>query len=234
VKRPETLLAFAVLAASALAAGASDVPLDAVARLRAGNARFVANPAAQLPIDEARRQEQAKGQAPFAIVLSCADSRVPPEVIFNAGLGELFIVRTAGSVPDKAVLASIEYALEHLHTPALVVMGHESCGAVKAAIESAPGAPAPGPNLEYLLKSIQPAFGRMAGDADLAHLREAILANIEQVVNDLLGKSEIVRQAVAEGHLAVVGAFYELTTGRVRFSEPVGTLPAPHSSPAHP
>jgi carbonic anhydrase len=74
----------------------------------------------------------------------------------------------------------------------------------------------------------------MAGDADLAHLREAILANIEQVVNDLLGKSEIVRQAVAEGHLAVVGAFYELTTGRVRFSEPVGTLPAPHSSPAHP
>lgn len=89
-------------------AGASGVPVSAVERLKAGNGRFVADPAAQLPIDESRRQEQITGQAPFAIVLSCADSRVPPEVIFNAGLGELFVVRTAGEAADKAVLASID------------------------------------------------------------------------------------------------------------------------------
>jgi carbonic anhydrase len=217
---------FAAVAASALLAGhtiatGSEKPGAAMERLRTGNARFVANAAEPLPVDAERRQAQTKGQSPFAIVLSCADSRVPPEIIFNVGLGELFVVRSAGEVTDKAVLASMEYAAEHLHSPLLVVMGHESCGAVKAATETKPGAASMGPNLDYLVTSIQPAFGRMRTPADQEHIREATLANVEQVVNDILEQSSIIRHLQHEGTLQLVGAYYELSTGRVRFSEPV-------------
>lgn len=208
-------------------------PAASLERLKAGNARFVADPSAALPVDEARRQAQTKGQAPFAIVLSCADSRVPPETIFNAGLGELFVVRTAGQAVDKAVLASLEYAVEHLHTPLLVVMGHDSCGAVKATLEADPGGASMGPNLDYLVKSIRPAFDRLTTPADVEHLREAILANVEQVVNDLVDHSEIVREAMGKGRVQVVGAYYELSTGRVRFSAPVGAAAAPATASAH-
>lgn len=194
---------------------------SALDRLRRGNERFVSDPSTPLPVDESTRQAQTKGQAPFAIVLSCADSRVPPETIFNAGLGEIFIVRTAGHAVDKSVLASLEYAVEHLHAPLLVVMGHESCGAVKATLEARPDGPSMGPNLDYLVKSIRPAFDRLTTPADLQHIREAILANVEQAVNDLLDRSEILRTAAVDGHVQIVGAYYELTTGRVRFSAPV-------------
>lgn len=201
---------------------ANDVPpASSLDRLKAGNARFVANAAAPLPVDETSRQAQVKGQSPFAVVLSCADSRIPPEIIFNVGLGELFIVRTAGQVTDKAVLASIEYAVEHLHVPLLVVMGHESCGAVKAALETKPGAPSMGPNLDALVAAIRPAFDRMSNPADEAHMRDAILANVEQVVNDVLAKSAVVKHLVGAGTLQVVGAYYELGSGRVRFSQPL-------------
>ena len=216
----------AAVAAAALLAGhtvatGSEKPGTALERLRVGNARFVANAAEPLPVDAERRQAQTKGQSPFAIVLSCADSRVPPEIIFNVGLGELFVVRSAGEVTDKAVLASMEYAADHLHSPLLVVMGHESCGAVKAATDTKPGSASMGPNLDYLVKSIQPAFGRMATPADQEHIREATLANVEQVVNDILEQSSIIRHLQHEGTLQLVGAYYELSTGRVRFSEPV-------------
>jgi carbonic anhydrase len=198
-----------------------DTPTGALERLKAGNARFVKDASAGLPIDEARRQAQSRGQSPFAVVLSCADSRVPPEVIFNAGLGELFVIRTAGGVTDRSVLASIEYGAEHLNAPLLVVMGHESCGAVKAAVEAKPGGPSMGPNLDALVAAIRPSFGRMATSADLEHLREAILANVEQEVNEILLRSAIVKRLATEGQLQVVGAYYEFSTGLVRFSEPV-------------
>jgi carbonic anhydrase len=219
---------FRILAVSLLLVAASEAtvlggetPAAALERLKAGNARFVKDAASAMPIDEARRQAQAQGQSPYAIVLSCADSRVPPEVIFNAGLGDLFVVRTAGGVTDKVVLASIEYGAEHLKAPLLVVMGHESCGAVKAAVETKPGAASMGPNIDALISAIRPSFDRMAASADLAHLREAILANVEQEVNDVLGRSASVKRLVAEGELQVIGAYYEFSTGRVRFSEPV-------------
>jgi carbonic anhydrase len=210
-----------LIAASEATVLTGDTPSAALERLKAGNARFVKDAASSMPIDEARRQAQTQGQSPFAIVLSCADSRVPPEIIFNAGLGELFVVRTAGGVADKAVLASIEYGAEHLKAPLLVVMGHESCGAVKAAVETKPGGPSMGPNLDALIGAIRPSFDRMAASADLAHLREAILANVEQEVNDVLGRSAIVKRLVTEGELLVIGAYYEFSTGLVRFSEPV-------------
>ena len=198
-----------------------ETPQAALERLKTGNARFVANASEPLPVSAETRLASTAGQSPFAIVLSCADSRVPPEVVFNAGLGDLFVVRSAGGVTDKAVLASVEYAAEHLHTPLLVVMGHESCGAMRAATDARPGAASMGPNLDYLVKSIRPAFDRMASPADLEHIREATLANVEQVVNDILANSAAVRRLQGEGTLLLVGAYYELSTGRVRFSEPV-------------
>jgi carbonic anhydrase len=228
-------VALLAIAASEAAVSTGETPPGALERLRSGNARFVKDASVSLPIDDVRRQAQVKGQSPFAIVLSCADSRVPPEVIFNAGLGEVFVVRTAGGVTDKAVLASIEYAAEHLKAPLLVVMGHESCGAVKTAVEAKPGAPSLGPNLDALVAAIRPSFARMSTSPDLEHLREAILANVEQEVNDILIRSAIVKHLVGEGQLQVLGAYYEFSTGLVRFSEPVQVRAesAPKGAEAH-
>jgi len=202
----------ALLGGSALA---SDPGNDSLLKLKAGNARFAADPAVA-PADRARRAAVA---APFAMILSCADSSVPPEIVFNAGPGELFVVRAAGHVSDRAVAASLEYGAEHLHAPLLVVMGHESCGVVKAALESKPGA-SRGPNLDYLIKAIGPAVKRTA-PGDQGRIKAAILANVEESINDLLEGSTILHQLAANGTLTIVGAYYELTTGRVHFSEPI-------------
>lgn len=191
---------------------------EALARLKAGNARFASDASSPQSIDRARRVVLAGGQAPFATVLSCADSRVPPEIVFNTGLGDLFVVRAAGEVVDRSVLASVEYAVEHVHTPLLVVMGHEFCGAVKAAIETKTSL---GPNLDYLLKAIKPAIDRAADAPEKERLKSAILANVEVSINDALGKSEILRHAAATGVVMVVAGYYELESGRVTFSQPV-------------
>jgi carbonic anhydrase len=215
---------------SVAASGSGSTPADGVARLKAGNARFVANPEAALSIDATKRAALAKGQSPFATVLSCADSRVPPEVIFHTGLGELFVVRAAGHVADHSVLASVEYASEHLNVPLIVVMGHEMCGAVKAAVETPPGTSL-GPNLDYLVKAIRPAVARTAGQPADTRLRAAILENVEETINDLMAKSSILRHLSDAGRIKLVGAYYELATGRVHFSELVH-VPATSAAPA--
>ena len=110
-------------------------PEAALERLKAGNARFVTDKAEKRVSDAKMRAELAKGQHPFAIILACADSRVPPEFLFDQGLGDLFVVRVAGNVTGEEVLGSIEYAVAHLHVPLVVVLGHEKCGAVKAALD---------------------------------------------------------------------------------------------------
>ena len=215
------VLAIALSAALTLGVvltGSGATPEDGIARLKAGNARFVANPSEALTIDAASRAALARGQAPFATVVSCADSRVPPEVIFHAGLGELFVVRAAGHVADHSVLASIEYGAEHLHTPLVVVMGHEMCGAVKAAVETPPGTSL-GPNLDYLLKAIRPAVARTAGQPADVRLRAAILENVEETINDLVTKSSVLRHLSDAGMVKLIGAYYELASGRVHFSE---------------
>src|SRR6186713_764376 len=168
---------------------AADAPADAIARLKSGNARFVANASEALPITAPRRAALVQGQSPFASVLSCSDSRVPPEVIFHTGLGDLFVVRAAGHVSDRSVLASLEYGAEHLHTPLLVVLGHESCGAVKAASEAAGAGKhvaSHGPNLDYLLHAIEPAVARAAKTPEEARLAAAIKANVDLVIDDML------------------------------------------------
>ena len=193
--------------------------IEALARLKAGNAVFVANPEAALPIDAARRTALAQDQTPFAAILSCSDSRVPPEVVFHASLGDLFVVRTAGNVTDRAILASVEYAAEHLHVPLVVVMGHESCGAVKEAAET-PATQSLGPNLDYLLKAIRPSVAATASTPEASRLRAAILRNVEESVNDLAQKSPILKHLWETNAVTFVGAYYELSSGRVSFSEP--------------
>ena len=202
----------------AAAVRASEFTADeSLSRLKRGNARFVANPSEALPIDVARREELVKGQAPFAAVLSCADSRVPPEVVFHTGLGDLFVVRAAGHVADRSVLASLEYAVEHLHVPLIVVMGHEMCGAVKATLET-PVGQSLGPNLDYLVKSIRPATQRAVASTDALRLRAAIMENVEETINTLLDDSPALKHASERGTIGVVGGYYELSSGRVYFS----------------
>lgn len=214
---------FLMLASLSPATAAPEPAASPLARLRAGNERFVRGvEGAVLPAAGTRRTMIAE-EHPFAMVLSCADSRVPPELVFGTGPGDLYVVRTLGQVPDRAVMASLEHAAGTLHVPLLVVMGHESCAVVRAAHD---GAPASSPHLEHLFKAIRAGSAHTA--ADQKDLRTAILANVEQVINDLLTGSPALRAAVTGGHLQVVGAYYEVGTGTVVFSEPVGATAATH------
>jgi carbonic anhydrase len=221
VRRAAICAVIGLLAAATLGAE-PQTPGLALGRLKAGNDRFVQNASAPVALGGPTRELLTKGQQPFAMVLSCADSRVPPEYVFNAGLGELFVIRAAGEVVDRSLMASLEYGAEHLHIPLLVVMGHESCGAVQAAMGTAE---VEGPNLQYLVKAIRVGTDRSTGDR--TELRTAILANVEQVINDALAGSAILRHAVQGGHLQVVGAYYELASGRVVFSEPATAAATP-------
>ncbi len=192
-------------------------PQAALGLLKAGNDRFVRNASVPVSLSVNRRQELAAGQRPVAMVLSCADSRVPPEHVFNAGLGELFVIRTAGEVVDKSILATLEYGAEQLNTPLLVVMGHESCGAVTAAAKAKDDATST--NMAYLLKAIRTA--RQQPREEREEIKDLVLANVEQVINDAMAGSPVLQLLVDTGRLGVVGAYYELVSGRVMFSEMV-------------
>lgn len=212
------------------AAGPS--PAQSLATLKAGNAVFVANPAEALPIGTGARAAAAKGRTPIAAVLSCADAAVPPEIIFHAGLGDLFVVRAAGPVADRSVLASLEYAVEELHTPLLVVMGHEACSIVRAGLESTDHARI-GSNFSHLVKQMRPMANHAEGPADAARLRRAILEHVEEQVNTLLRESTTLKSRVQGGQAAVVGGYYELLSGIVHFSEPIRVLSAPEAVDKH-
>ncbi|MEZ5419205.1 MAG: carbonic anhydrase [Vicinamibacterales bacterium] len=202
-----SLASFAHAPADASRTGAAG--LAALERLQAGNERFVRGGAAEAG--------PAPAEAPVAMVLSCADARTAPEIVFGTAPGELYVVRSFGQVVDRSVTASLEHGSEGLHLPLLVVMGHDSCAAVSAAAAPAPALSA---HLDYLMKAIRAGLPRTASEQN--DVRAAVLANVEQVINDLLGGSALMRTAVQEGRLLVVGAYYESGTGQVVFSEPVG------------
>jgi len=180
--------------------------------LMAGNSRFVAgNPQPRALIS--LRQKLASGQSPKVIILSCSDSRVGPELIFDQSLGDIFVVRTAGNVADPVALGSIEYAVDHIHSPLLVVLGHQKCGAVSAACS---GEKMPSANLEAIVEKISPAVARAKTYAKADDLVEsAVKENVRQSAKDVLASSEIIRNAVKSGKLSVVEAEYELDTGKV-------------------
>jgi carbonic anhydrase len=203
--------------ASALASGedpsTSGGADEAFRRLAEGNGRFVEGRPSGQGRDEARRLAVAGGQHPFATVLSCSDSRVPVEILFDQGIGDVFVVRVAGNVADTDEIGTIEYGAGHLHTPLLVVLGHTACGAVKAVAE---GAQVHG-SLPELVDNIQPAVreARARHGSTPRFLTEAIRANVWLSIEDLFRRSEEVRTLVREGKLEVVGALYSLETGAV-------------------
>jgi carbonic anhydrase len=203
-----------VAVAGANGAGETYTPQAALGLLKAGNDRFVRNASTPVSLSVNRRQELAAGQHPAAMVLSCADSRVPPEHVFNAGLGELLVIRTMGAVVDKSILATAEYGAEKLHIPLLVVMGHDSCDAVAAAHAKDDASSV---NMAYLLKAIRAAQRKPKREGE--EIKALILANVEQVVNDAMAGSPILQRMVDAGQLGVVGAYYEMESGRVTFSE---------------
>jgi carbonic anhydrase len=183
---------------------------DALNRLKEGNSRFVSgNPATSVQGDAAR-QELTGGQSPYAIILSCADSRVVPEQAFDTGLGEIFIIRVAGNVANTSSIASIEYAVAHLGTKLIVVMGHQSCGAVGAAIAGGDA----GPNLNKLVSYITPSVEKLGTDADMDDI---IKANANHSAATLMSQSQIIADAVNSGDVEIVPAYYSLASGAVEF-----------------
>jgi len=192
---------------------------QALRRLKAGNARFVSGHTRFPTVQKAVLKQLAKGQEPYATILCCSDSRVPPELVFDAGFGELFVVRVAGNVLGPSILGTLQYAASHLHTPLFVVMGHEGCGAVKAALATRFEGAAQKSRIALLLENILPALeGLDAAQPADALLRAAVEANVRHTVRELL-KTPEAKARLAEGRFRLAGAVYDLESGRVRFLE---------------
>lgn len=216
-------LAAATLASAAFAAPAARAanvphttltPDQALAALQQGNARFRAGQVPPGAADPARRAALAAGQAPFAAILTCADSRTGPELLFHAGLGDLFVVRNAGNVADTAAIGSIEYAVAALGVPLVMVLGHESCGAAAAAVAMAEGdTDLPGSLRDMLLPMLPAAMvaSRAGGDKT----ERAVTENVTRMRDRLLRVSPVIAGATAAGRLRVVGARYDLDQGEV-------------------
>jgi carbonic anhydrase len=189
---------------------------EALARLIAGNERFVRGEARFPTVQKEILAALAREQRPYATVLGCSDSRVPPELIFDASFGELFIIRVAGNVISPEVMGSIQYAGVHLRTPLFVVLGHEGCGAVNAALATRRGAQEPA-RISLLLENILPGLRDLpAGESSDALMDVAVEANVRWSMHQLLETPEG-QARVAEGAMKLVGGVYELETGRVRF-----------------
>jgi carbonic anhydrase len=185
-----------------------------------GNQRFVQGKARHEHADADRRHEVVAGQKPHTIVLSCSDSRVPPELIFDQGLGDVFTIRLAGHVLNPEAIASIEYAVEHLGSKLLVIMGHESCGAVKAALTLPVGKSAGSASLDQLVAEVRAnmpsATGRKPASADPL-FREPVKAHVVATALQLVNQSEIVREKVRRRELLVAEGIYSLASGKVEF-----------------
>ncbi|MDD2756591.1 MAG: carbonic anhydrase, partial [Methanothrix sp.] len=189
---------------------------QALQMLMEGNARFVSGNVTHPDQFADRRSELVSGQHPFAIVVGCSDSRVPSEVVFDQGLGDIFVIRTAGQVMDNVTLASIEYAVEHLDVPLVVVLGHDSCGAVTAAVNGGEVPGHLGSLVDYILPAVDEA--KAAGN-EVQLLNSSIDNNVNNIVEELSSSQPILSEVVEEGKLIVVGARYHLDSGIVEILE---------------
>lgn len=198
---------------------------EALARLREGNQRYVDNTTRLAEINDwQRRAELAKGQEPFAIILGCSDSRVPAEIVFDQGLGDLFVIRVAGNVVAPSLVGSVEFAASQFGTPLVVVLGHSSCGAIRATLDQlASCSESPSPNLADIVERVRPAVAPLmerTPERPTAELmEEAVRANVHASVRGLTAESPILAERVRDGRLKVVGAEYDLASGEVSFLE---------------
>jgi len=189
---------------------------EALARLVAGNERFVRGEARFSTVQKEILAELAKAQRPYATLIGCSDSRVPPELIFDAGFGELFIVRVAGNVISPEVMGTLQYAGVHLRTPLFVVLGHEGCGAINAALAARHGAREPA-RIALLLDNILPGLRHLPPElAPDEEMRTAVEANVRWSMHQILETPEA-KARLVEGTMKLVGGVYELDSGRVRF-----------------
>ncbi|UZJ62285.1 carbonic anhydrase [Pseudomonas sp. KU26590] len=209
------ITAFAALPASPRTALTADQALET---LREGNKAFVSGKETKIETNRERRLEIAKGQTPFCVLISCSDSRVPPELLFGRGLGELFIVRNAGNTVDTTALGSIEYAVSQLGVPLIVVMGHEKCGAVAAAVsvveDNAVYPGAIGEMIEPIIPAVLLAKAKNTNNL----LEDSVKSNVQRTVKRLRTASEpTLVNPIKEGKVRVVGAYYSLENGQVEF-----------------
>ncbi|MDV3128791.1 carbonic anhydrase [Mycobacterium sp. 21AC1] len=198
-------------------------PISAWKALKEGNERFVAGEPQHPSQDIARRASLAHTQKPTAVVFGCGDSRVAAEILFDQGLGDMFVVRTAGHVLDNAVLGSIEYAVSILDVPLIVVLGHDSCGAVKAAIAALDEGEMPGGYVRDIVERVTPSIlmGRHSG---LTRVDEFEAQHVKETVAQLRMRSAAIAQGIAAGTQAIVGATYHLADGRVELRDHLGDI----------
>jgi len=196
-------------------------PAEAWAELARGNERFVTGEHRHPNQDAARRDSLTEGQAPFAVFFGCADSRVAAEIIFDRGLGDLFVVRTAGHVIDPGVLGSIEFGVALLDIPLVVILGHDSCGAVAATVNAVETGILPAGYIRDIVERVTPSVlgARQAG---MTTADEIEAEHVRHTLRLLTERSSLIGDRVASGHLAVVGAVYHLADGRARIVDSVG------------
>ena len=205
-----TLLAF-----TALGRLAAETPVPPSWQLLLdGNAGFVSGKTAHPHQDPQRRSEVSASQKPFAVIIGCADSRTSPELIFDQGLGDIFTVRLAGNIVDDAALGSVEFAVTQLGARLIVVLGHEKCGAVTAAVQATKGGALPGGHIAGIVEAIIPAAESVKDEpGDTVH--HAIHANVRNVITRIRTSSELLKPLLDAGELTIVGACYDLAAGKV-------------------
>ncbi|MDZ4828987.1 MAG: carbonic anhydrase [Phycisphaerae bacterium] len=214
---------------------------EALQRLRVGNQRFVADVRSpDAPTSRTRRIELTAGQAPFAVILGCSDSRVPAEIVFDQGLGDLFVIRVAGNIVAPSQVGSVEFAAARYGTPLVVVLGHSQCGAIQATLEELQQPTAnQSKNLRSIVDRVRPSVEALLA-TELRHdpealVRHAVRANISASANHLRHGSEMLEQLIQSDGLLVVGAEYSLETGIVDFFDglalqrPLFSLASPHA-----
>jgi carbonic anhydrase len=196
-------------------------PAQALTELRAGNQRFVAGHRSLPNQDAARRAAVVDGQTPFALIFGCSDSRVAAEIVFDRGLGDLFVVRTAGHVVDGSVLGSIEFGVAVLEIPLVVVLGHGGCGAVKATLTAHESGQMPGGYLREIVEHVTPSVlaSRRAGHEEVD---DVVAEHTRETVELLADRSAVVAERIADGRLAVVGMEYSLTDGEAHVLAALG------------
>jgi len=197
--------------------------IPSLKKLKEGNRRFVQGQSEQtIESIISQRNASVEGQKPFAVILGCSDSRVPAELVFDQGLGDLFVIRVAGNVVAPSQIGSVEYAVSMFETPLVVVLGHSNCGAVDATIQAIKNPDEPASiSIQSIVKRIKPALEPMLinQSIDQVKVNDVVAANIKKSVAQLLSSSEIIESRVDNQQLQVLGAYYDLETGQVTFYE---------------